>query len=211
MTESGSGTKHDQEKAPLELLSSIWVEGVGRVLGFGKKKYAAHNWRKGIQLSRLLGAALRHIFAYLRGEDNDLESGLPHLDHASCCLMFARELSETRPDLDDRWTSEKTIEKMKKDFNASMELNMTKVRGGELMGYQTHKNIGTEPDVAAESPCAESAKQTLVEQVFASPIHSVDMRDRLMRAWDRTGLHPSENDSTFAIFWENVKEDLPRW
>lgn len=102
MTKS-EGMKHDQEKVQLELLSATWLYGVGSVLSFGAKKYAAHNWRKGIQISRLLGATLRHVVAFLGGEDRDKESGLSHLYHASCCLMFASELHETRPDLDDRY------------------------------------------------------------------------------------------------------------
>lgn len=95
--------KYDGGKIQLELLSPSWINGVGRVLTFGAKKYAAHNWRQGLARSRLLGAALRHVFAYLDGEDLDQESGLPHLHHASCCLMFASELHETHPKLDDRW------------------------------------------------------------------------------------------------------------
>jgi hypothetical protein len=97
------GIKHDQNKVQLELLSSRWINGVGQVLTFGARKYAAHNWREGIARARLLGACLRHVFAYLRGEDNDPETGLLHLYHASCCLMFASELHYTRPDLDDRY------------------------------------------------------------------------------------------------------------
>lgn len=80
--------------------------GVGAVLTFGAKKYASHNWRKGLHQSRLLGAALRHVVAYLGGEDRDPESHLSHLYHASCCLMFASELLETHPELDDRWKPE---------------------------------------------------------------------------------------------------------
>lgn len=97
------GIKHDQEKVQLELFSARWLIGVGQVLTFGAKKYHAHNWRHGIQRSRLIGAALRHVVAYLGGEDFDPETGLLHLHHASCCLMFASELHFTRPDLDDRW------------------------------------------------------------------------------------------------------------
>ncbi len=63
----------------------------------------AHNWRGGITYSRLIGAALRHIFAILRGEDLDPESGLPHVHHASCCLMFLSAMMSHRKDLDDRW------------------------------------------------------------------------------------------------------------
>ena len=100
------GMKHDKEKVQLELLSPIWLNGVGQVLTFGAKKYAAHNWRRGIEISRLLGACLRHVFAFLGGEDKDPESGLSHLYHASCCLMFASELHETTPAMDDRYRKE---------------------------------------------------------------------------------------------------------
>jgi len=97
------GIKYDQEKIRLELLSGSWINGVGQVLTFGAKKYAAHNWRAGLARSRLLGAALRHIFAYLGGEDCDPETQLLHLYHASCCLMFASELHYTKPETDDRY------------------------------------------------------------------------------------------------------------
>lgn len=97
------GIKHDDGKPRMSLLSSMWLEGVTNVLNFGAKKYAAHNWRKGIARSRLLDAAFRHINAYNGGEDFDSESGLLHLYHASCCLMFASELHFTHPSLDDRY------------------------------------------------------------------------------------------------------------
>lgn len=102
------GTKNDDGKPRMDLLSGIWLAGVAKVMGFGAAKYDAHNWRKGIATSRLLGAALRHIFAYLDGEDLDPESGVSHLYHASCCLMFASEMKVTRPDLDDRYKKGKS-------------------------------------------------------------------------------------------------------
>lgn len=103
------GTKHDQNKNRVELLSPFWLFGVGNVLTFGARKYAAHNWRKGLDLSRCLGATLRHVFAFLGGEDLDPETGLSHLFHASCELMFASELYAYRPDLDDRWKTPKKM------------------------------------------------------------------------------------------------------
>jgi hypothetical protein len=108
---ASGGTKYDGEKVRLDLLSSFWVQSVGAVLTFGAKKYAAHNWRKGIGISRLIAASLRHLFAFLGGENNDPETNLPHLAHASCCLMFASELMVTRPDLDDRY-KEKRMNKI---------------------------------------------------------------------------------------------------
>lgn len=97
-----SGVKHDQDKPNMALLDGYAIEQLTRVLDFGAQKYAAHNWRNGLQKSRLIAAALRHLFAYLRGEDLDPESGLSHVAHAMCCCMFLLGL-EHRPELDDRW------------------------------------------------------------------------------------------------------------
>jgi hypothetical protein len=102
VAEEVGGTKHDQGKARMSLLDSSWLLGVAEVLTFGEKKYAAHNWRKGISVSRLMDAAGRHQAAFNDGEDLDPESGKGHLYHASCCLMFASWMIKHRPDLDDR-------------------------------------------------------------------------------------------------------------
>jgi hypothetical protein len=99
----GTAVKHDQGKPMMSLLSSRWLVGVAKVLTFGAAKYKSHNWRKGHQASRLLDAALRHLTAFMDGEDNDPESGLSHLHHASCCIMFLAENMELRPEFDDRW------------------------------------------------------------------------------------------------------------
>src|SRR5690348_15045125 len=74
---AATGQKFDQEKPRTDLLDPVALEGLAKILTFGAKKYAAHNWRGGISYSRLIAAALRHTFAILRGEDVDPESGLP--------------------------------------------------------------------------------------------------------------------------------------
>jgi hypothetical protein len=101
------GLKFDHGKPPLSLLSRVWLEGTASVLAYGAKKYAAHNWRKGMQHSRLLDALQRHILAFQDGEDFDDESKLAHLFHASCCLMFLAENHIRRPEWDDRYKEEK--------------------------------------------------------------------------------------------------------
>lgn len=98
-----SGIKKDAGKPRTDLLDYVFIEGISRVLGFGAEKYAEHNWRGGLKISRLLGACLRHVFAFLGGENNDPESGESHLYHAGCCLMFAAWMMKERPDLDDRY------------------------------------------------------------------------------------------------------------
>lgn len=97
-----TATKHDSEKNPLELLPFEALEEIGKVLQFGAKKYDSHNWRKGFVWSRLIGAALRHIFAFARGEDKDPETGFSHLAHAGCCVLFLLSFTITNNGTDDR-------------------------------------------------------------------------------------------------------------
>lgn len=101
------GTKHDLGKPMVSLLDSQWLLGTAAVLTFGAKKYAPHNWRAGFQYSRLMDALQRHLLAFNGGEDLDQETGLSHLHHASCCLMFLSSMKENRPDLDDRFKEPK--------------------------------------------------------------------------------------------------------
>lgn len=100
-----AGSKFDGDKNRLELVDALAIEGIGRVLTFGAKKYAADNWRGGIQYTRLIGAIKRHLSAIERGVDVDPESGLPHIDHLGCEWMFMSNFMKTRLDLDDRWTT----------------------------------------------------------------------------------------------------------
>lgn len=95
--------KHDSDKVRLELLSVPALTAIAEVLTFGAKKYADHNWRKGFDWSRLFGAAMRHLFAAMRGEDLDPESGLPHLAHLGCCVMFLLEHYLCKLGRDDRY------------------------------------------------------------------------------------------------------------
>ena len=95
--------KLDQEKPRMELLDPYFLDQVARVLTFGANKYAAHNWRKGLAISRTLGATYRHLNAFNAGEDIDAETGLSHLAHAGCEVMFTLWAHKYLPDLDDRF------------------------------------------------------------------------------------------------------------
>lgn len=90
-----AGLKLDGGKARLDLLPPRAVEVVGQVLAHGAAKYAPDNWRHvdGWRW-RYTAAALRHLVAFMRGERLDPESGLPHLGHAACCVLFLLELDE---------------------------------------------------------------------------------------------------------------------
>lgn len=90
---SDEGRKNDDDKLRLDLLPFAAVNHVALVLTYGAEKYAPYNWRKveGWRW-RYFAAALRHLTAWWLGEKNDPESGLPHLAHAACCVLFLLEL-----------------------------------------------------------------------------------------------------------------------
>ena len=98
-----SGKKNDRNKPPMALLSGAALIEVAKVLEFGSHKYDAWNWKGGFKWTRLGSAVLRHVFAWLGGEDKDSETGLSHLAHASCGLMFLLDFEVNKLGTDDRY------------------------------------------------------------------------------------------------------------
>lgn len=82
------GRKDDQQKPRYDLIAPELLEFVARVLTFGANKYGERNWEQGMSWGRPFAALMRHIWAWWGGESNDPETGLPHLAHAACCVMF---------------------------------------------------------------------------------------------------------------------------
>lgn len=84
-----AGMKNDQEKNRLDLIEPEFIESVGQVLTFGAQKYGPNNWQKVEDAeNRYYAAAMRHLMAWRKGEKIDSESGLNHLDHVACNIMF---------------------------------------------------------------------------------------------------------------------------
>lgn len=96
------GKKNDQEKVGTHLLPPGPLLEIAKVLDFGAKKYDPWNWAKGIKYTRIYGAILRHLWSWYRGEDNDPETGISHLAHAGCGILFLLQYSATRLQFDDR-------------------------------------------------------------------------------------------------------------
>lgn len=71
-----------------DLLDPQFLLEWSEVLAFGAKKYSEEGWREGHSLKQSFAAMLRHIYSAMSGEDRDKETGLPHILHAACCLMF---------------------------------------------------------------------------------------------------------------------------
>ena len=77
------------DKLPLHL----WPETASATgcLGLleGALKYGRSNWREtGVRASIYVDALRRHVAAWFEGEDDDPDSGMPHLGHALACLAI---------------------------------------------------------------------------------------------------------------------------
>lgn len=88
--EEPTPVRKDLGKLRWELLPWDAVEEVLKVLEFGATKYSANNWREGAGFSwtRVFNSTVRHLISWFRGEDRDPESGLSHLAHCCCNVLF---------------------------------------------------------------------------------------------------------------------------
>ena len=82
------GKKFDAGKPRLDLLPYSGLTMAAEVLEYGRKKYGKNNWACGMSWSRPYAACLRHLMAWNNGENIDPESGLHHIGHALCNLLF---------------------------------------------------------------------------------------------------------------------------
>jgi hypothetical protein len=88
MKKTKTGIKYDIGKLDYSLVPPDAMDEFVAVLTYGKKKYAARNWEKGMDWGRNIAAAERHISAWKARQDLDPESAINHLAHAICDLNF---------------------------------------------------------------------------------------------------------------------------
>ena len=101
--EKGSGARFNAGKTDYSLFPLDTLDGACRVLMYGESKYAAWNWAKGSPWSVPYGSLMRHLNAFMAGEDIDSESGQHHLDHVMCNVMFLIYYRDNYPEGDDRF------------------------------------------------------------------------------------------------------------
>lgn len=109
--------RYNHDKVSWSLVDFKALEPLVQVLQYGKHKYTvfknqkgetikgvdcrpedtksltvvstgANNWKLGLDKTEILESLARHLFALFNGEENDPESGLPHIGHLMCNAMF---------------------------------------------------------------------------------------------------------------------------
>ena len=97
------GMKYDNDKLRLDLLPFDALMEVAEVYSMGAKKYSDRNWEKGLQYMRVVGALLRHLFAWILGEERAKDDKQRHLASVVWCglALLTYELREMKS-FDDR-------------------------------------------------------------------------------------------------------------
>jgi hypothetical protein len=81
--ETKQALRYNMGKLEWSLVDFDSLEGLVKVLEYGCHKYARNNWKKGMPVTKVSESLMRHLFAFLRGEDVDPESGCRHISHVN--------------------------------------------------------------------------------------------------------------------------------
>jgi hypothetical protein len=102
----GGGLRYNAGKAPMEYIPLHLLADTARVLYLvttrPENSYPPFNWARGMQWLKPYACLIRHMFAWYRGQDRDPDTGLPHLAHAMCNLLFLIHYEQSYPVGDDR-------------------------------------------------------------------------------------------------------------
>lgn len=113
--------RYNNGKPQWSLVHYPSLEPLVRVLEYGAEKYTTgnesgrDNWKKGLPIRQVCESMLRHIYAFLDGEDNDPESKISHIGHIQANAMFLAYMMRNKPELDDRCGKERGKEFLGKE------------------------------------------------------------------------------------------------
>ena len=97
-TEFGSGAVRDMSEGKGDMISlpAMAMLRLARHYEKGAKKYGRWNYQKGIPTSSFLDSAIRHLFKYLDGWDDE-----DHLSAAAFNILGAMEMEENHKEMMD--------------------------------------------------------------------------------------------------------------
>lgn len=90
-------------KPNLNLVPPVLMVHAAKAMENGAKKFGPYNWRdKKVKGSIYVAAILRHVFAYMDGEEQAPDSGVHHLGHAAACIAILLDAKHGDNLIDDR-------------------------------------------------------------------------------------------------------------
>ena len=93
--------KADQKKLAWHLMPPDALEEIVKVMQHGAEKYEPRDWETGTNWHRYFSAAMRHLWAWWKGEDVDA-SGYSHLAHAAASVLILLTYELRKVGTDDR-------------------------------------------------------------------------------------------------------------
>lgn len=86
--EESRGSRDNNGKPKWALVDFNALLPLVAALEYGMGKYGRDNWTLGLDRLEIIESMLRHVFALLRGENIDSESGVKHIGHVMANAMF---------------------------------------------------------------------------------------------------------------------------
>jgi hypothetical protein len=103
------------KKPQIDLVPPTGIIHEALAFADGAAKYGAYNFRdKKVQAMIYVGAALRHIFSWVDGEELAEDSGIHHLGHARACLNILLDAQVNEFLVDNRPTKGKSSDLIKR-------------------------------------------------------------------------------------------------
>jgi len=93
--------RYNEGKPRFDLIEFSLLEPMATVLGFGAQKYDVWNWKRGLHASANVASLMRHLAALQSGQEYDAESGIHHIGHMMCNLLFLADTYKNHRSLID--------------------------------------------------------------------------------------------------------------
>lgn len=91
------------KKAPLGYVPAAAVLGPAPAMAIGAAKYGPFNWREQpVQAMIYVEAVLRHLFAWIDGQDDAEDTGISHIGHAQAGLAILADAIAAGNVIDNR-------------------------------------------------------------------------------------------------------------
>ena len=104
---SATGGEKGTKLQRYDLIPALPLRLLAEHYGVGARKYADRNWERGYEWSKSFAALNRHLWQFWNGENNDAETGSPHIIAVAWHAFALAEFAWTHREYDDRPLKEK--------------------------------------------------------------------------------------------------------
>lgn len=85
------------------LVPPVAIIEIAQAFRDGAEKYGPYNWReKAVPSLTYVNAAMRHLYAWMDGEERSTDADVRHLAHAAACLCILMDAASCGKLIDDR-------------------------------------------------------------------------------------------------------------